>query len=62
MTHPLARMIAHTSEPDPLGAHKLARDAWHEKAIVVIFPGDCTGLDRQFVDAVANRIYGKRGT
>ena len=56
----LTPFAASMRDPDPDGARRAARQAWLDHGIVVIMPGDCTGLDREFVAAVANRIYGKR--
>lgn len=48
------------NDADPAGARQAAHELWHAKGIAVIRPTDCQGLDRQFVEAVANRIYGRR--
>lgn len=48
-------------DPDPQGARIAARELWKRHGIVVIMPGDCTGLDRDLVEAVANRLHGRRG-
>lgn len=59
-TAPLTRFAHLMRDPDPDGARKAARQLWHEKGICVVFPEDCYGLDRQFVEAIGNRIHGRR--
>ena len=56
----LTSFAATMRDPDPNGAQRAARQLWLEKGIAVIFPGDCNGLDRQFIEAVANRLHGVR--
>jgi hypothetical protein len=57
----LTKFAATMRDPDPDGARKAASQAWHTMGIAVFFDGDCHGLDREFIHAVANRLYGKRG-
>ena len=47
-------------DPDPDGARRVAKQLWLDRGIAVIFDGDCMGLDRQFIEAVANRLHGRR--
>ena len=56
----LTRFAGSMRGPDPDGARKAARQLWHDMRIAVIFPDDCKGLDRQFIEAVANRVHGRR--
>lgn len=58
----LTRFAPLMRDPDPQGHRRAAKALWHEMGIVVIMPGDCDRLDRDFVEAVANRLYGKRET
>lgn len=57
---PLAPYVATMRDPDPEGARKAARELWHKFGIAVVHPDDCHGLDRQFIEAIANRVHGKR--
>lgn len=59
-TTSLSRFAASMRDPDPDGARKAARQLWHERGIAVVFPDDCHGLDWQFIEAVANRVHGRR--
>lgn len=56
----LTPFAASMRDPDPDGARRAAKRAWLDHGIVVIMPGDCQGLDRQFIEAVANRLHGRR--
>lgn len=56
----LTPYAASMREPDPDGARRAAHQAWHNHGIAVIMPGDCIGLDREFIQAVAVRLYGQR--
>lgn len=50
-------------EPDPNGARALAARKWHETGAVVIMPDQIARMpweDREFLNAVAARLYGKR--
>jgi hypothetical protein len=65
MTEPRSRTsltayAASMRDPDPEGARRLAGQAWRDSGIVVIFPGQLDKLDQMFVEAAANRLYGKR--
>ena len=47
-------------DPDPAGQREAARKLWHLAGIITIFPGDCEKIDREYFEAVATRIYGRR--
>ena len=47
-------------DPDPEGQRRAARQLWHSRGIATIFPGDVSGMDREWIQAIANRVYGKR--
>lgn len=50
-------------DPDPKGAANAARELWAAKGIVVLFPEQMksmAGLERQLIEAIANKNYGKR--
>lgn len=59
-TTSLTKFAASMRDPDPDGARKAARQAWHEHGICVVFSGDCEKLDQMFIEAIANRLYGPR--
>lgn len=57
---PYARFM---QEPDPQGAKKLAARQWHEIGAVVILPDSIERMDwedREFLRAVAAKLYGPR--
>lgn len=59
----LTRYAPLMREPDPKGASNAAKEAWLEHGIVVLFPEQLKqmgGLERQLVEAVADKHYGKR--
>ena len=50
-------------EPDPSGARRLAARKWHDDGTVILLPDSIERLswqDREFIKALAARIYGKR--
>ncbi|QZP06811.1 hypothetical protein [Caenibius sp. WL] len=58
----LGRFAASMRDPDPAGKFRAARALWHEMGIIVVFPGDVHGLDKEWTEAFANKHYGRRGT
>jgi hypothetical protein len=56
----LTNYAAFMREPDPEGRRRAAKEIWHENGIAVIFDGDCASIDWMLIEAVANRLYGKR--
>lgn len=59
MATSLTKFAASMRDPDPDGAQKVARQAWRERGILVIFPGQLNGMDREFARALGDRIWGK---
>jgi hypothetical protein len=57
----LTRFAPSMRDPDPDGPAKAARQAWQEHGILTVLPGQVHGLDREFVTALGNRLWGKRG-
>lgn len=50
-------------DPDPQGAHRLAARKWHEDGSIVLLPQSIARLDpldRELVQAIAAKLYGKR--
>lgn len=47
-------------DPDPEGQRRAARELWHRAGVITIFPGDLRGIDRDFINAFASRVYGIR--
>jgi hypothetical protein len=63
MTHPIARLMGPTGEPDPQGARRAARLFWQAHGGVAFTAEqlrEMGGLDRQFLEAAAAKHYGKR--
>lgn len=58
----LTAYAASMREPDPEGPRRAARELWHAKGVVTVFPGDVSGLDREWIQAFANRVYGRRAS
>ena len=59
----LAPYAASMQDPDPAGARKRAAKAWHEDGTIILLPDSIARLnwqDREFVRAVASKVYGKR--
>lgn len=56
----LTRFAPQMRDPDPDGPTHAAKRAWHEYGILTILPGQLHGLDRDFADALGNRLWGKR--
>lgn len=56
----LTRFAGSMRDPDPNGTRKAARELWHEHGIVVVLPGQLHGLDREFAQALGNRLWGKK--
>jgi hypothetical protein len=51
-------------DPDPQGARRLAQAQWHKDGTIAILPGDkaqLDRLDRELLDAICAKLYGKRG-
>lgn len=60
---PLAPFAHMMRDVDPNGARKLAAKLWHDAGIVILLPDSIARMDwqdREFVGAVAGRLYGKR--
>lgn len=58
---PYARQM---QDPDQNGARRMAARKWHEDGTVILLPESIARLDtmdREFVNAVAAKLYGKRG-
>ena len=50
-------------DEDPDAPHRMAAAAWHQTGMVVITPesiGRLSWQDRELVQAIAARLYGKR--
>ena len=63
--NPIARMMAPSGEPDPQGAEKAARQFWLDHGGVAFTAAqlrEMGGLDRQFLEAIAHKHYGKKAT
>ena len=60
-TTSLTRFARSMQDPDPAGASRAAREAWRDHGILVVLPGQLHGLDREFAQALGNRLWGKRG-
>lgn len=58
----LTRFAPLMRDPDPQGPRRAAKALWHEKGIITVFPGDCEKLDMEYFQAVAERLYGRRGS
>lgn len=60
----LTPFAASMRDADPDGparaarAARAAREAWLEHGILVVFPGQLHGLDREFTVALGNRLWG----
>jgi hypothetical protein len=51
------------ADPDPAGARNYAGTLWRQHGIIALFPDqlrDMGGLERQLLEAVAVKHYGKR--
>ena len=60
----LTPYAASMRDPDPAGAHRIAKQRWHEKGDIVLFAEDIDRLDwqdRELVKAIAAKRYGSRG-
>ena len=61
----LTRYAPLMREPDPNGAHRLAKRHWHEQGAVTFLPDQIARMnwqDRELLKALAARHYGKRGS
>lgn len=61
--NPIARMMAPTGDPDPNGAKRAASDLWHKHGGVAFTAQqlrEMGGLDRQFLEAIASKHYGRK--
>lgn len=50
-------------EPDPNGAHRIAKAQWHDTGAIVLLPDQIERLpwqDRELVQAIAAKQYGPR--
>lgn len=59
----LTRFASQMRDPAPDGAHKFAAYAWHEMGMIVFRPESLQRLDRldrELVEAIAAKLYGKR--
>lgn len=59
MSTSLSRYAKSWQDPDPKGPARAAREAWIEHGILVVMPEQVHGLDREFVRALGNRLWGK---
>lgn len=60
----LTKYAPQMRDPDPDGPHRLAARKWHQDGSVVILPESkarLDRLDRELLDAICARLYGKRG-
>lgn len=60
----LTPYAASMRDPDPQGAHRLAAEVWHRDGSIVIraeSKARLDRLDRDLLDAIAAKLYGKRG-
>lgn len=60
----LTKYAPQMRDADPAGAHRLAARKWHEDGSVVILPESkarLDRLDRELLDAICTKLYGKRG-
>lgn len=51
-------------DPDPHGARRLAAQKFHDDGSIVILASDkarLDRLDRELLDAICTKLYGKRG-
>ncbi len=56
----LSPYAASMRDADPDGPARAAKAAWTDHGILVVLPGQLHGLDKQFVEALGNRLWGKR--
>ncbi|WP_260927401.1 hypothetical protein [Novosphingobium sp. 9] len=56
----LTRYAPQMRDADPQGPRRAAKEAWLRHGIVVIQPGDVSGMDRELVEAIARRLHGAR--
>jgi hypothetical protein len=59
----LTRYAPQMRDPDPAGARIKAGEMWARQGIVVLFPdqlNQMAGLERELIQAVAAKHYGKR--
>jgi hypothetical protein len=59
----LTRFAPLMREPDPNGAHRLAKRHWHEQGAVTFLPDQIARMnwqDREFLNAIAAKQYGPR--
>lgn len=62
-TTSLTRFAPKMRDPDPCGAHRLAKRHWHERGAVTFLPDQIAKMswqDRELLTAIATRLYGKR--
>lgn len=60
----LTRHAPQMRDPDPEGARRLAAEMWHRDGSIVILADDkaqLDRLDREYLDAICSKRYGKRG-
>lgn len=63
MAHPLGKFAHLSRDPDPDGPVKAARDLWTNHGGVAFTAEQLRsmpGLDRQFLEAIASKHYGRR--
>lgn len=59
----LARYAPLMREPDPNGAHRLAKRNWHDTGAIVLLPDQIARLawqDRELLNGIAAKLYGPR--
>ena len=59
----LARFAPLMREADPNGAHRIAKQQWHQQGAIVLLPDQIARLawqDRELVQQLAKKLYGPR--
>lgn len=60
----LTRYAAMMRDPDEDGARRMAARKWHEDGTIILLPDSIERMnwqDREYVRALAGKIYGRRG-
>lgn len=63
MSGSLTRFAPLMREPDPNGAHRLAKRQYHETGAITFLPDQLAQMpwqDKEFLNALASKYYGKR--
>ena len=59
----LTRYAPLMREPDPNGAHRIAKRTWHETGAVTFLPDQLARMswqDRELLNGIAKKLYGPR--